>query len=356
MHFQEVPKACSRPSAWGKPGDFAAAVSFPGGQFKAMAVSRKTLSIKEMRFNPAFRFSSERDPGLLTASIRESGILSPLLLLEDAAGSFDLFAGFSRYRIAADLGIEETPVRIVAHGEDSGRAFYEALLEHLCLRSLNLMEKVRVLGIMEMLGVHGRLRALFLELLQIPDQRPVLESFQSLAASPASLHAFIELYQPPLKMVEPLLEWNPAGLDLLMQIADSFQLRPVETLEIARLAWEAAGRDGETVASCLEGTGIREWILPGDPVPRIRKIQLLKQKLHLKRHPRLSEWNAELEGLKESSMPPPGTEILWDRTLEKPGLEIRSLLGKRTDLLRLSEWLDSERARRALGDMFSVAG
>ncbi|MBN1895463.1 ParB-like nuclease domain-containing protein [bacterium] len=321
-----------------------------------MAVSRKTISIRDIQINPAFRFSSERETGLLIASIRESGILSPLLVLEDAPGSISLLAGFSRFHAAADLELREAPVRVVSHGEDRGRAFYEALLEHLCLRSLNLMEKARVLRIMELLGVRDALRTLFLELLRIPDQHPVLKSFQSLVASPAPLQNFIELHQPPLKMVEPLLEWDPEDLILLMRLADALQLRPVELLEIAGLAREAAVRDGISVAFCLEEAGLREFLDTGNPLQRDRKIQILKQKLHLKRSPRLSGWNQELERMKASSMPPQGTEILWDKTLERPGLEIRSLLRKKADLQRLSEWLDSEQVQRALDDMFSVAG
>jgi len=321
-----------------------------------MAATQKSLPVDEIRYNPRFRFSSDRDPGILAASIRESGILSPLVLVRDVSGSLDLFAGFRRYQAAMDLGLKEVPVRIAAKGEDRGRVFYGVLLEQLCFRMLTLLEKARVLKIMEILEVRGALRTTFMELLQIPDQRSVIESLQSLAASPFSLQAFVELHQPPLKMVEPLLEWSPEDLDILMQAAGALQLRPVELLEIAGLAKEAAGRDREPVAACLEAAGIREWILPGNPLPRGRKIQVLKQRLYQRRHPRLSEWNEGLDKLKESSRPPPGTEILWDRTLEKPGLEIRSALRNKEDLHRLSEWLNRETVIQVLDGMFPVAG
>ena len=85
----------------------------------------------------------------LVASIREHGILQPLLVRPLESGNYELIAGERRYRAAQTLGIEQVPV-IIRHLNDQD-AFQVALLENLQREDLNPVEETE--AILQLLSI-----------------------------------------------------------------------------------------------------------------------------------------------------------------------------------------------------------
>jgi ParB family chromosome partitioning protein len=75
----------------------------------------------------------------LAASIREHGVLQPLLVRETAAGSFELIAGERRLRAAAEAGLQTVPV-LVTEAADRD-ALEIALIENVQREDLNVLEE-----------------------------------------------------------------------------------------------------------------------------------------------------------------------------------------------------------------------
>jgi ParB family chromosome partitioning protein len=77
----------------------------------------------------------------LAASIREHGVLEPILVRKRHSGGFEIIAGERRWRAAQQAGLREVPIFV--HDLDDEGAFEAALVENLQREDLNPMETAR---------------------------------------------------------------------------------------------------------------------------------------------------------------------------------------------------------------------
>jgi ParB family transcriptional regulator, chromosome partitioning protein len=85
----------------------------------------------------------------LTESIKQHGILQPLLVRQFGKGKHELVAGERRYRAALEIGLKEVPV--VIRELDDNAAFQLALIENLLREDLNPVEETE--GILQLLAL-----------------------------------------------------------------------------------------------------------------------------------------------------------------------------------------------------------
>ncbi len=78
----------------------------------------------------------------LAQSIRERGVLQPLLVTPTAGGRFELVAGERRLRASRLAGLSEVPV-VVMEEEDEGARLELALIENIQRQDLNPVEEAR---------------------------------------------------------------------------------------------------------------------------------------------------------------------------------------------------------------------
>jgi len=92
------------------------------------------------RMQPRGRMDAE---GLaeLAASIREHGVLEPILVRKRPSGGLEIIAGERRWRAAQQAGLKEVPVFLHDLGDEA--AFEAALVENLQREDLNPMETAR---------------------------------------------------------------------------------------------------------------------------------------------------------------------------------------------------------------------
>lgn len=100
----------------------------------------ETASIAANPFQPREVFD---EPSLdeLTASIREKGLLQPLVVRRAGEGRYELIAGERRLRAALRAGLTRVP--IVVREVDDGEALELALIENLQRENLNPVEEAR---------------------------------------------------------------------------------------------------------------------------------------------------------------------------------------------------------------------
>ena len=94
--------------------------------------------IRPAPWQPRRRFSPE-SLSELAESIRQRGVLQPLLVRAQPDGTFELIAGERRWRAAMQAGLAEVPVRVV-EVDDRG-AMELALIENLQREDLNPIEE-----------------------------------------------------------------------------------------------------------------------------------------------------------------------------------------------------------------------
>ena len=105
--------------------------------------SKNNAAIEELhpgRMQPRVRIDAEA-LAELAASIREHGVLEPILVRKRSLGGFEIIAGERRWRAAQQAGLKEVPIFV--HDLDDEKAFEAALVENLQREDLNPMETAR---------------------------------------------------------------------------------------------------------------------------------------------------------------------------------------------------------------------
>ena len=112
----------------------------PGGDdIRAGGVDEiPVASIRANPFQPREHFDEEQ-LGELTASIREVGVLQPILVRPAADGSYELIAGERRWRAARRAGLQTIPALVKP--ADDASALEHALVENLQRADLNGLEE-----------------------------------------------------------------------------------------------------------------------------------------------------------------------------------------------------------------------
>lgn len=143
----------------------------------------QTVAVSELtpnRFQPRARFDDE---GMeeLTESIRQQGIVQPIVVTANPAGGYTIVAGERRWRAARRAGLHEVPV-VIRELQDDRQLLEMALVENLQRSDLNSIEEAEAfLALKETFGMSheeigvrvGKSRAAIsnsLRLLSLPDE------------------------------------------------------------------------------------------------------------------------------------------------------------------------------------------
>src|SRR5665213_394632 len=99
-----------------------------------------TLPIEKIRPNPKQprRAFAEEPLSDLVASIKQKGILQPIMVSPTEGGTYEIIAGERRFRAAQRAGLKEVPV--VVRSASEGERFEMALIENLQREDLNPIE------------------------------------------------------------------------------------------------------------------------------------------------------------------------------------------------------------------------
>jgi ParB family chromosome partitioning protein len=248
----------------------------------------------------------------LAESIREKGVLQPLLVRPLGDGRYAIVAGERRYRAAKMAGLAEVPVRVLDLSEKEARLL--ALVENLQREDLNPYEET--LGVLELLSEElGKTKEEVVALLHrmqnerrgkathnvvgSPEAQRVEEVFRALGRM--SWESFVQHRLPLLGLPEDLRAALEEGA---LPYTAALELKKVKDLEArARLLEEAKG-----------GLSLREL------KARVREV-LVKEKAPPPWH---KEVATRLARLDPESLPPEKR-----RAVEEKLRELLALLEKR---------------------------
>jgi ParB family chromosome partitioning protein len=267
------------------------------------------LSVLVPQAQPRRRFENLE---ALAESIREKGVLQPLLVRPLGDGRYAIVAGERRYRAAKMAGLAEVPVRVLDLSEKEARLL--ALVENLQREDLNPYEET--LGVLELLSEElGKTREEVVSLLErmrkekrgaaahnvvgTPEAKRVEEVFRALGRM--SWESFVQHRLPLLGLPEDLRAALEEGA---LPYTAALELKKVKDPEArARLLEEAKG-----------GLSLREL------KARVREV-MAKEKTPPPWH---KEVAARLARLDPESLPPEKR-----RAVEEKIRELLALLEKR---------------------------
>jgi ParB family chromosome partitioning protein len=117
-----------------------------GGSEKGGAESQQTIAIDRLKpgkYQPRTRMD-EASLDDLAASIREQGIMQPILVRPVEGARFEIIAGERRWRAALRAGLTEVPALVKAVPDQSALAL--ALIENIQREDLNALEEAQGIG------------------------------------------------------------------------------------------------------------------------------------------------------------------------------------------------------------------
>ncbi len=215
---EEAPAPAAAPGAAGRPSN-------------AVPVSH----IHPGKFQPRRHFAEE-DLATLAQSIRDKGVLQPILLrpLPGQAGQYELVAGERRWRAAQLAGLHEIPalVRDLADGE----TLEIALVENLQRADLSPLEESR--GYQRMIDEFGHTQENVATV--IAKSRSHVANMLRLLTLPAPVQAMLERGQLSAGQARPLI-----GLDAAESLANHIVSANLSARDAERLAatYRAGGWD-----------------------------------------------------------------------------------------------------------------
>jgi ParB family chromosome partitioning protein len=255
------------------------------------------LSVLVPQAQPRRRFENLE---ALAESIREKGVLQPLLVRPLGDGRYAIVAGERRYRAAKMAGLAEVPVRVLDLSEKEARLL--ALVENLQREDLNPYEET--LGVLELLSEElGKTREEVVSLLErmrkekrgavahnivgTPEAKRVEEVFQALGRM--SWESFVQHRLPLLGLPEDLRAALEEGA---IPYTAALELKKVKDPEArARLLEEAKG-----------GLSLREL--------KARVREVLRKEKEKTPYPWYREVGERLARLDLGSLPPEKREAL----------------------------------------------
>jgi len=318
----------------------------------------KTMDVVEMPLREIlqdffFSFSSVSDFTALQRSVLASGIRTPLDV-HPHEGGYRLLSGFKRYRVARNLELDHIPVTITPDTVPLEETFRHVLAEHLVTRQMNLVEKARVLSILEKLSVPWpKVKTDFLPLLELPAQRNRVEEVQSLLAFSQSVQQYIEKYDLPLRQTGMFRGLSLFQQNLVVDMANCLLIRGVELAEILVWLKDISMREGISLENVFESLGIVS-ISTNSEISRHEKIAQIKERIQNRKYPRITQWNQDLQKLKEEMGLPPDIRLSWDRLLESPGIRLEIQIRSCRDLQEMAAYFSQKKIQKKFGEMLKV--
>jgi ParB family chromosome partitioning protein len=188
------------------------------------------------RQQPRERFDAAQISELV-ASIREQGILQPILVRPINAGRFEIVAGERRWRAAQKAGLHEVPVVVREFSDEE--ALQIAIIENVQRQDLSSIEEARAYKRLAEDWGHTQEQVAKL----VGKSRPHVANLMRLLGLPAKVQTMIDLGRLSMGHARALIG-NPAAEELARQIvARGLNVRQAEAL--ARRSPQAARQKGK---------------------------------------------------------------------------------------------------------------
>jgi hypothetical protein len=313
----------------------------------------QTIRAKEVLKDFFFNFSSVSDFNALKRSISISGILNPLFVIPKKQ-KYQLFSGFKRFEAAVELKMDLIPVFVLSKEDKLIKKFHEVLLEHVINKSLNLVEKARIIHILEELDVSwDSIKIMFLPLLDIPSQKKVLEEIKKVLTFSSALQKYIEKYDLSLKKSRMLCAFSSKEQTMISDLGLNLQIRSVEFTEIFTLLWEISRKEQSSVEKIFKSCMLNQ-IFQNVDMTRNEKIFQIKTSLKKRRYPRITEWNESLTNIQKKMKLPVFMKLLWDRKLEDHGIILNAKIESADDIEQIISQLSNQDNKKAFDEMLKI--
>jgi len=310
----------------------------------------KRIKTREILDDFSLRFSDRRDISSLYVSIKNSGLIAPPCAALKKEG-FQLISGFSRFEASKKAGLDPIPVRIKPEDISLSQVFYNEVEVHSVNRKFTLTEKARILKIVTELDVTEHDIAAFCRLIDLPEERGVIEKTVEILNFTDDVQNYIGMYDLSLRQTAMFKGLSELEQTLFTDLAKRLHIRGVELGKIIELVQDISGRTGEQAERILKRA---EKNKPEFYENRNQALAHLKEELQSMRFPKMIQINNDLTKRRKMIKGAGGIKFEWDRTLENPGILISAKIKSSKDTDRILSVISDESNRKVLNRMLEI--
>ncbi len=302
-----------------------------------------TMAVKDIRMDDErFKISPEVEPGVLTDAVRNSGLLSPPIVIERGR-RFIVLSGWKRMEAVRRLDIERIPVFILKEKSDAA-AFEIPVFENLTIREYRSIEKAEIIAKFKKMGVNVKdLRKKYLTLLSLPPRIEIIENCLKIHSFSPRLKqtAYKQNYSFPV--LRALICFKSAERDAMIPVLKGLSKNSqMEVLENIR---DIMGRDTCVLFQIFKEINISN-ILESKSLSDPQKSEKIRQLIRDRRYPALSSRRERFQKALKALNLPDNFTILTPKNFEAEGfrlqMQCRSSLELKKNLEDMKRMVDEK--------------
>jgi ParB-like chromosome segregation protein Spo0J len=266
----------------------------------------------------------------LRDSITRVGLIALPLVARNQEGSFEIVSGYRRILAMKEMGEHRCICEDVTSVWPSPlERLLAGFYENLATRKFNDMEKALILDKLQNHAKREEILNSFMPLLSLPSHEGTLQFYLKLVGLEEDVQLAIAREEVSTKAAKVLVEIGEKSRRALFQWISKIKLNLNQQLKLIEYVQDISVRENLTVCEVLLDpifTGLAEEQRLNNP----QKAKALLEMLRIRRYPRLTDAQYEMERMISAIPLPPGASIQYDQNLEDPlyRLEIKFASGK----------------------------
>ena len=310
-----------------------------------------TMPVKDIRMDDErFKILPEVDPGVLTDAVRESGLLSPPVVVERGR-RFIVLSGWKRMEAVRRLDIERIPVFILKEKSDAA-AFEVPVFENLTIREYKSIEKAEIIAKFKKMGVNVQdLSRKYLTLLSLPPWLEIIEDCMKIHSFSPRLKqtAYKQNYSFPV--LRTLIYFKSAEREAMIPVLKGLSKNSrMEVLENSR---DIMGRDTCDLFQIFDEINISK-ILESKSLSDPQKSEKVRQRLREKRYPSLTSRRERFQKALKALNLPENFTILTHKNFEAEGFRLQMHCRSSQELKKNLEEMKKLAGEKGMTILFDV--
>jgi hypothetical protein len=310
------------------------------------------IPCKAIRPDPKWKYHLDGEDSILTKSLKLTGVLSPLVLLQNT-DEYLVLDGFRRYRFLRDQSVREIPAFLYSmhHAQDG-------LLHSLVLNETNsaltTIEKSNVVRIIQSFNDDEGFQNKVYNFLNIPPKRQFIRRYLTISAFPDSAKHYFHEFQFSMRQIERIMPVSIQSLVNWIELAQELHIKAQEFVRLVETIWDISIRDDIPVDHLYDRFKICDLLRQNATAQQ--KSANLKDILNQKRYPILNSierrMTLQFDRIRMNSPLP--MKVSWDKTLEQSGYWLEIYLEHYDSVDQLQSFFESPEWRNDLKKPFKL--
>ncbi len=248
----------------------------------------KQIIISEINIEDhTYKISSDIDITGLSLSIKEIGLINPLVLKKQNNG-YIIVSGFRRIKAMINNNIIEAAADIIPENSFRNNEVMIAVAENAFQRPLNTMEQVRSVILLERIMDRNEIAEKSMSIFNLKMNTSFVDRLFIIGSMPGKIHSLIEAGDLSMTVSLRLNQYDSDTVNAFISVFKTIKLGLNKQMEIITNIHEIAARENSTPLVIIKSNEIGA-IINDDNLDRQQKGGLLRSFLLKRRYPHIKE-------------------------------------------------------------------